>query len=212
MDNDKNSKLNLIIEELKALRGEVSGIKERINTLEGRPAPERVGEQVYHEEPPPTPPIQPEKKIPPPKIKTPKKKGEKGSLEAKIGERWLNRIGIVAVVIGMAFFVKYAFDNDWIGPAGRERPRRGGFVDRPRGAWEPTACLSPWPSVSGRVSAIRETHLAGAAGESPIGLRPCRPPYWSRSLRSPRISRTSPLPRPSSRAIWLTLIPASVYS
>lgn len=33
--------------------------------------------------------------------------------------RILGRIGIGAVLIGVAFFLKYAFDNDWIGPAGR---------------------------------------------------------------------------------------------
>ncbi len=31
----------------------------------------------------------------------------------------LGRIGIGAVVIGVAFFLKYAFDNNWIGPSGR---------------------------------------------------------------------------------------------
>ena len=33
--------------------------------------------------------------------------------------RILGRIGIAAVLIGLAFFLKYAFDNNWIGPAGR---------------------------------------------------------------------------------------------
>ena len=33
--------------------------------------------------------------------------------------RVLGGIGIAAVVIGIGFFLKYAFDNDWIGPAGR---------------------------------------------------------------------------------------------
>lgn len=41
------------------------------------------------------------------------------NLEALIGGTWLNRIGIVAFVIGMGFFLKYAFDNQWIGPTGR---------------------------------------------------------------------------------------------
>jgi uncharacterized membrane protein len=40
-------------------------------------------------------------------------------LESKIGGHWLNRIGIVAVLIGVSYFLKYAFDNAWIGPAGR---------------------------------------------------------------------------------------------
>lgn len=33
--------------------------------------------------------------------------------------RILGRLGIAAVVIGMGFFLKYAFDNNWIGPSGR---------------------------------------------------------------------------------------------
>ena len=40
-------------------------------------------------------------------------------LEARIGSHWLNRIGIAAVLIGVSYFLKYAFDNNWIGPAGR---------------------------------------------------------------------------------------------
>jgi uncharacterized membrane protein len=40
-------------------------------------------------------------------------------LESKIGGHWLNRIGIVAVLIGASYFLKYAFENEWIGPAGR---------------------------------------------------------------------------------------------
>ncbi len=33
--------------------------------------------------------------------------------------RWLGRIGAFAVLIGVALFLKYAFDNNWIGPTGR---------------------------------------------------------------------------------------------
>ena len=33
--------------------------------------------------------------------------------------RVLGGIGIAAVIIGISFFLKYAFDNDWVGPAGR---------------------------------------------------------------------------------------------
>lgn len=40
-------------------------------------------------------------------------------LETMIAGRWLNRIGIVALLIALAFFLKYVFDNDWIGPHGR---------------------------------------------------------------------------------------------
>lgn len=41
------------------------------------------------------------------------------SLESRIGSHWFNRIGILAVLIGMAWFLKMAMDNHWIGPLGR---------------------------------------------------------------------------------------------
>ncbi|HET6936366.1 MAG TPA: DUF2339 domain-containing protein [Candidatus Angelobacter sp.] len=44
---------------------------------------------------------------------------EARSLESTIGKLWLNRIGIVAILIGVAYFLKYAFDNQWIGETGR---------------------------------------------------------------------------------------------
>jgi uncharacterized membrane protein len=40
-------------------------------------------------------------------------------LEKKIGQYWLNRIGIVAMLIGVSYFLKFAFDNNWVGPGGR---------------------------------------------------------------------------------------------
>jgi len=40
-------------------------------------------------------------------------------LESRIGSHWLNRIGIAALLIGVSYFLKYAFENNWIGPAGR---------------------------------------------------------------------------------------------
>ena len=41
------------------------------------------------------------------------------SIESRIGSQWFNRIGILAILIGMAWFVKLAIDNHWIGPLGR---------------------------------------------------------------------------------------------
>lgn len=46
-------------------------------------------------------------------------KKEDASLEKKIGQYWLNRIGIAAVLIGVAFFLEWAFQNKLIGPAGQ---------------------------------------------------------------------------------------------
>ena len=65
------------------------------------------------------------------------------NLESRIGAQLLNRIGIVAVLIGVAWFLKLAFDRNWIGPPVRillglacavglvawsERFRRRGFA------------------------------------------------------------------------------------
>ncbi len=41
------------------------------------------------------------------------------NIEQLIAGRWLNRIGIVALLLAVSFFLKYAFDNDWIGPRGQ---------------------------------------------------------------------------------------------
>ncbi len=40
-------------------------------------------------------------------------------LEGMIAGRWLNRVGLLAVTVGVALFLKAAIDNDWIGPAGQ---------------------------------------------------------------------------------------------
>jgi uncharacterized membrane protein len=41
------------------------------------------------------------------------------SLENRIGSQWFNRIGILALLIAAAWFLKFAIDNHWIGPLGR---------------------------------------------------------------------------------------------
>ena len=45
--------------------------------------------------------------------------GDSRTLESRIGSQWFNRIGILAMLIGVAWFLKLAFDNHWIGPLGR---------------------------------------------------------------------------------------------
>ncbi len=44
---------------------------------------------------------------------------EKIELESKVGLTLINRIGVVTLVLGVAFFFKWAVDNNWIGPSGR---------------------------------------------------------------------------------------------
>jgi uncharacterized membrane protein len=45
--------------------------------------------------------------------------GKQPDLEKFIGENLVSKIGIAILVLAIGFFVKYAIDNDWIGPKGR---------------------------------------------------------------------------------------------
>ncbi|HLK05364.1 MAG TPA: DUF2339 domain-containing protein [Candidatus Acidoferrum sp.] len=56
---------------------------------------------------------------PPPLHTSLPKDSDSGDLETVIAGRWFNRIGIVALLIAVAYFLKLAFDNRWIGESGR---------------------------------------------------------------------------------------------
>jgi uncharacterized membrane protein len=43
----------------------------------------------------------------------------KESLERQIGSQWLLYVGVAAIVIGVAYFEKLAFDNQWVGETAR---------------------------------------------------------------------------------------------
>ncbi len=73
----------------------------------------RVVEAPAQAAPPPVVRIPPRVPAPPVARKSP------DDLESVIGSHWLNRIGIAAVLVGVSFFLNYAFENNWIGPAGR---------------------------------------------------------------------------------------------
>ena len=44
---------------------------------------------------------------------------ESMSIESKIGMKYFNWIGVIVLIMGIGFFLKHAFDNEWIGPVGR---------------------------------------------------------------------------------------------
>ncbi len=46
-------------------------------------------------------------------------KSETFNLETLIAGRWLNRIGLLAVAVGVAYFLKLTIDNRWVGPRGQ---------------------------------------------------------------------------------------------
>jgi uncharacterized membrane protein len=52
-------------------------------------------------------------------IPTAAKHGSDGNFEEMVAGRWLNYVGILALLFAVTFFLKYAFDNNWVGPRGR---------------------------------------------------------------------------------------------
>lgn len=93
----------------------------RLETAQGIPALRTV----RAEEPPPVsaaPVTLPEPVIEPPATEPPPPAAElepTQELETRLGLTLLNRIGVLTVVLAVAFFFKYAVDNQWIGEAGR---------------------------------------------------------------------------------------------
>jgi uncharacterized membrane protein len=48
-----------------------------------------------------------------------KKTEDQEDLETRVGSNYLSKIGIIGIIAGMGFFLKYSFDNGWIGPIGQ---------------------------------------------------------------------------------------------
>ena len=119
--------------DLQALREIVGELVARVERLERKLPTEAVGAspaspletpvvpsgdvQPPAAVPPLPPPPVPVGEIPVPTAKPGRR--DEADLESRIGTHWLNRIGITAVLVGVSYFLKYAFDNNWIGPAGR---------------------------------------------------------------------------------------------
>lgn len=52
-------------------------------------------------------------------LRNPKNGKPAHTLETRIGAQLFNRVGIIAVLIGVAWFLKIAFDNRWLGSVGK---------------------------------------------------------------------------------------------
>jgi len=77
-----------------------------------RPQPPVTIREVELTPPPPPPPAPP----PPPVAE---KAGAGPNWEALLGANWLSKLGIAALVVAAAFFLKYAIDSRWIDETGR---------------------------------------------------------------------------------------------
>jgi uncharacterized membrane protein len=99
------------------LRQQMAELSARIASLEAAVE----GFSAVHRDPTATAPVPTVHAVsspPPPGHSVASTAGAKtgSSLESRIGAQLLNRIGILAVLIGMAWFLKLAFDRNWIGP------------------------------------------------------------------------------------------------
>ena len=95
--------------ESERLWNELSLLRERVSRLELQlsGAPKAI--------PAPAPPPAQAAAAPPVSFTPP----ARPSLESRIGSQLFNRVGIVAVLIGAAWFLKYAVDQQWLGPLAR---------------------------------------------------------------------------------------------
>ena len=104
---------------LERVSDEIEDLKRQISELTAR---------VYRLEqaqPPSAAPAEP-RSIPPPTAAPEPSAGPRivsqrsnKTLENRIGSQLFNRIGIIALLIGTAWFLKFAIDNQWIGPLSR---------------------------------------------------------------------------------------------
>ncbi|HXM97233.1 MAG TPA: DUF2339 domain-containing protein [Candidatus Dormibacteraeota bacterium] len=128
-------------DEIEALKLQVMALTERVAQLERRSLPATKSVRADAPAPPdfsssaevpPPPPISAPQQRATPQTQAPiklrsiydedridAKMNASASMEEKIGQYWLNRVGIVAMLIGISYFLKYAFENNWIGPSGR---------------------------------------------------------------------------------------------
>jgi hypothetical protein len=89
------------------------------------PAPPAAPAPVVAPPSVPPPPIPPPAEVPPPRIPPPAVPPRPApaapgrDLESLLGANWLSKLGIAAIVLAAAFFLKYAFDSNWIGATAR---------------------------------------------------------------------------------------------
>ncbi len=124
MDSGNQKRLE---EDIVQLQETQKKILNRIERLEKRWLMYTVHEEVDYDPPPvkETAPSLPPVPLPIEPSREPRRELENQGLQSSkdlefhIGGTWLNRIGVVTIIFGIAYFLKYSFDNAWIGPTGR---------------------------------------------------------------------------------------------
>ncbi|HWR52846.1 MAG TPA: DUF2339 domain-containing protein [Bryobacteraceae bacterium] len=133
MADSDQQRLDAIVQVLIRIQQDQRVLSDRLARLEGAagftaPVSQSAAQPATPEAPPPfssVPPeaaeVQPAPPMPgPAPAPTPPPHVHRSpELETRMGLTWINRIGVVTLVLGVAFFFKYAVDNRWIGEGGR---------------------------------------------------------------------------------------------
>lgn len=112
------AQFELLLEHLRDLTARVRRLEQQVGTQEPGADPRQPASAVISSPPRPSPPPAVSTLSESPQPPAPARQTS-SDLETRIGSHWLNRIGIAAVLVGVSFFLKYAFENNWIGPSGR---------------------------------------------------------------------------------------------
>ena len=113
---------------LKALQQELNSVVRRLRRLEAEPE-EAPTPEPTPEPPPPAEKPKPEEPAEPQPEPEPQPRAQRaesaptaaglGGIEQAIGQKWLTWAGVLALLLAAGFFIKYAFDQEWIGPTTR---------------------------------------------------------------------------------------------
>ncbi|MDX1383371.1 MAG: DUF2339 domain-containing protein, partial [Thermoanaerobaculia bacterium] len=115
---DLARRIDQLERQLAALRGQAGPPTAVVEpTVERGTEPDGEADEVEVEGPPPD--ADEAAAAPAPDRETSPSSWRDLDLEALIAGRWLNRIGILVLLLGVAFFLRFAFENDWVGPRGR---------------------------------------------------------------------------------------------
>jgi uncharacterized membrane protein len=131
MPTPDSERMDALTEAIVRLLTRMDQMEARLARLEG-PQPVVVSAQPVETAPPPSPMVPPP--LPPPVEEQPaapdipafapspepaSPPARPQQLETRVGLMWMNRIGVLTLIIGVAFVFKYAIDNQYIGETGR---------------------------------------------------------------------------------------------
>ena len=109
--------MDTLREQMQALQMELRRLRELVELMNVRLAAVEGAKEIPAPTPEPT--TAPPAVVPPSPEAAPRPAAKVKEWEQILGGNWLARIGIFAIIIGAGFFLKYAFDQNWLGPLAR---------------------------------------------------------------------------------------------